>query len=108
MLRNPAAAKYSISATVDTVMPTDCSRVARRATSTDFAVFMWGRNWTSSPVARPIIRSQLRSTRSRSRINAGVGRSSRDMPGFQLVRVHDGAVGEAGCQEDMKAQLTSR
>ena len=42
----PCPAKYSASASVETVMPPGCPAVASRATSTDFAVFMCGRSGT--------------------------------------------------------------
>ena len=42
----PWPAKYSASASVETVMPPGCPAVARRATSIDLAVFMCGRSGT--------------------------------------------------------------
>ena len=68
----PARAKYSASATVDTVMPPVCPWVARRATSMDFAVFIWGRRLTLSSRARAAMRSRFACRRALSRIRAGV------------------------------------
>src|SRR2546426_3811802 len=57
-------------------MPQNCPAVASPATSAHFAVFRCGRSATPCRRMRSAMAAALRSTTPRSRISAGVGRSS--------------------------------
>src|SRR5262245_11245304 len=76
MSRTPAPAKTSASASVETVAGPFPPASRRRATSTDFAVFRWGRKVTPNQAAWAARRSILRIIFSSSRTRQGVGRAA--------------------------------
>src|SRR5687767_12384573 len=76
MSRNPAAAKYSPSASVETVIAPRAPECWMRPISTLLCVFTCGRNATPESSAFWRIRSQLRRSTERSTRNAGVGTCS--------------------------------
>src|SRR3970040_843312 len=76
MSRTPFEAKYSASASVDTVMPPGCPSRQRFATSMHFAVFTCGRSATPSLRMRSRSRATFASMMPASSTSAGVSRLS--------------------------------
>src|SRR3982750_2201826 len=71
----PCAKKYRASAKVETVMGTFSSPARTRRTSIDLDVFTCGRRVTPRARTFARIRAAFRSSRGKSRMSEGVGRS---------------------------------